>query len=113
MVRVVGSGPSLRMEFRLPGADANPYLAIAALLAAGIAGLEDDGVELPPPGAAAEAELPLDLTEAIQRFEESKLASRAFGDNIRDHVAGMARHQLRLARHAVTDWELEHGFETA
>jgi glutamine synthetase len=113
MVRVVGCGPSLRMEFRLPGADANPYLAIAALLAAGIAGLEEDGVELPPPGTAAEAELPLDLTEAIQRFEESKLAGRAFGDNIRDHVAGMARHQLRLARHAVTDWELEHGFETA
>jgi len=113
MVRVVGCGPSLRMEFRLPGADANPYLAIAALLAAGIAGLEEDGVELPPPGAAAGAELPLDLTEAIQRFEESKLASRAFGENIRDHVADMARHQLRLARHAVTDWELEHGFETA
>lgn len=115
MVRIVGSGPSLRMEFRLPGADANPYLAIAALLAAGIAGLEDDGVELPPPGGAApaESELPMDLTEAIQRFEESKLASRAFGDSIRDHVAGMARHQLRLARHAVTDWELEHGFETA
>jgi glutamine synthetase len=113
MVRVVGCGPSLRMEFRLPGADANPYLAIAALLAAGIAGLEEESVELPPPGAAAEAELPLDLTEAIQRFEESKLASHAFGDNIRDHVAGMARHQLRLARQAVTDWELEHGFETA
>src|SRR5262249_45353436 len=52
MVRVVGSGPSLRMEFRLPGADANPYLAIAALLAAGIGGLEEDGVELPPPGVA-------------------------------------------------------------
>jgi glutamine synthetase len=56
---------------------------------------------------------PSAATWAIQRFEESKLASHAFGDNIRDHVAGMARHQLRLARHAVTDWELEHGFETA
>jgi glutamine synthetase len=111
MVRVAGRGPSLRMELRLPGADANPYLAIAALLAAGVAGLEHD-VELPTPGACA-APVPMDLTEAIQRFEESKLASHAFGDNIRDHVAGMARHQLRLARHAVTDWELEHGFETA
>jgi glutamine synthetase len=119
MVRVVGRGSSLRMEFRLPGADANPYLAIAALLAAGIAGLEEDGIELPGPvsGAAAPdragALVPMDLTEAVQRFEESKLASLAFGENIRDHVAGMARHQLRLARHAVTDWELEHGFETA
>jgi glutamine synthetase len=114
MVRVVGRGPSLRMEFRLPGADANPYLAIAALLAAGVAGLEEDGIELPVPAAEPAAPgMPMDLTEAIQRFEESKLASHAFGDNIRDHVAGMARHQLRLARHAVTDWELEHGFETA
>ncbi len=124
MVRVVGSGPSLRMEFRLPGADANPYLTIAAVLAAGIAGLEDDDIEFPdalPPGGVPDAAgggepgraVPMDLTEAIHRFEESKLASRAFGDAVRDHVAGMARHQLRLARRAVTDWELGQGFETA
>jgi glutamine synthetase len=121
MVRVVGRGPSLRMEFRLPGADANPYLTIAAVLAAGIAGLEDDGIELPPAvraggagdAAAAGAAVPMDLTEAIQRFGESKLASHAFGDAVRDHVAGMARHQLGLARRAVTDWELGRGFETA
>jgi glutamine synthetase len=124
MVRVVGRGPSLRMEFRLPGADANPYLTIAAVLAAGIAGLEDDGIELPaalPPSGspagggdvAADATVPMDLTDAIRRFEESKLASRAFGDAVRDHVTCMARHQLTLARQAVTDWELERGFETA
>jgi glutamine synthetase len=130
MVRVVGSGPSLRLEFRLPGADANPYLAIAATLAAGVAGLEEE-VALPadlrtaissgtaavlasgraaPPDPPA---VPMDLTEAIQRFEESKLAARAFGEDIRAHVAGMARHELALARRAVTDWELERGFETA
>jgi glutamine synthetase len=123
MVRVIGSGPSLRMEFRLPGADANPYLAIAAALAAGIGGLEDEGTEVPAAvraaarGTADEAgydqAVPMDLTEAIQRFEESKLASRAFGESVRDHVAGMARHQLRLARQVVTEWEIEHGFETA
>jgi glutamine synthetase len=130
MVRVVGRGPSLRMEFRLPGADANPYLTIAAVLAAGIAGLEDDGIELPaalPPGGSPAgagggddadtrglgATVPMDLTEAIRRFEESKLAARAFGDVVRDHVAGMARHQLTLARKIVTHWELEQGFETA
>jgi glutamine synthetase len=127
MVRVVGRGPSLRMEFRLPGADANPYLTIAAVLAAGIAGLEDDGIELPaalppggsPPGAGdadnadPSATVPMDLTEAIRRFEESKLATLAFGDAVRDHVASMARHQLTLARKAVTDWELEQGFERA
>lgn len=121
MVRVAGRGPSLRMEFRLPGADANPYLAIGAVLAAGIAGLEDDGIELPsplPPGgdggdAPARTAVPMDLTEAIARFDGSKLASQAFGDAVRDHVSGMARHQLRLARRAVADWELAQGFETA
>jgi glutamine synthetase len=120
MVRVVGRGPSLRMEFRLPGADANPYLSIAAVLAAGIAGLEGDDIKLPPArvGRADDAgpagpALPMDLTEAIARFEESKLASDAFGDAVQDHVARMARDQLRLARQAVTDWELERGFETA
>jgi glutamine synthetase len=139
MVRVVGRDSSLRMEFRLPGADANPYLTIAAMLAAGIAGLEEDGIELPapvrgtpvhgapqhgapqhgaPPPVPADdtrrsVAVPLDLTEAIQRFEESKLASRAFGEDVRDHVIGMARHHLRQVRGAVTDWDLEHGFETA
>lgn len=124
MVRVVGNGRSLRMEFRLPGADANPYLSIAATLAAGIAGLEDSDIELPAEthgvtkqntgGTAAGAfAFPLDLTEAIQRFDESKLASHAFGEGIRAHIAGMARHELTLARQAVTDWELQHGFEPA
>jgi glutamine synthetase len=124
MVRVVGSGHSLRMEFRLPGADANPYLAIAAALAAGIAGLEDDGIELPAEmrgattqnaeGTATRAvAVPLDLTEAIERFDGSKLASQAFGDGVRGHIAGMARHELALARRTVTDWELQHGFEPA
>lgn len=122
MVRVVGRGPSLRMEFRLPGADANPYLTIAAVLAAGTAGIEDAGIELPaalPPGGSpagaghAGATVPMDLTEAIRRFDESKLARRAFGDAVRDHVTCMARHQLTLARAAVTDWELGQGFETA
>jgi glutamine synthetase len=124
MVRVVGRGSSLRMEFRLPGADANPYLTIAAMLAAGIAGLEDHGTELPaalPPGGSPAgagdanpgAIVPMDLTEAVRRFEESKLARQAFGDAVRDHVASMARHQLTLARQAVTDWELDRGFETA
>jgi glutamine synthetase len=119
MVRVVGSGPSLRMEFRLPGADANPYLAIAGALAAGIGGLEDLATT-PTAVAAGTADaagrgqaVPLDLTEAIARFEESKLASDAFGEGVRDHVISMARHQLGLARQVVTDWEVERGFETA
>lgn len=124
MVRIVGSGDTLRMEFRLPGADVNPYLTIAAALAAGIAGLEDQGIELPAETQASanpntgetgtlHSAFPLDLTESIQRFEESKLATEAFGESIRDHIAGMARHQLVLGRQAVTDWELQNGFEPA
>jgi glutamine synthetase len=122
MVRVVGRGNSLRMELRLPGADASPYLSIAAALAAGIGGLEE-GTELPAamqpaagaqgPGDPRPEPVPMDLTEAIQRFACSKLADRAFGEGVRDHVVCMARHQLRLPRLAVTDWELSHGFETA
>jgi glutamine synthetase len=130
MVRVVGSGPSLRMELRLPGADANPYLTIAAALAAGIGGVDEqaelpaatlptgllatasgDRPDVPSPGLGAT--VPMDLTEAIQRYAASKLAGRAFGDGIREHVASMASHQLTLARRAVTDWELGLGFETA
>lgn len=119
MVRVLGEGASLRMEFRLPGADANPYHSIAAVLAAGLAGLEDDQIELPPAvsGDAYEAldrrVLPGDLTEAIQRFGVSKLARRVFGDDVHGHVTGMARHQLAMTRRAVTDWDIEHGFENA
>jgi glutamine synthetase len=122
MVRVVGSGPSLRMELRLPGADANPYLTIAAALAAGIGGLDEQAklpAATPPtasgghPGGPGAGTVPMDLTEAIQRFAGSKLAGRAFGEGIREHVTSMASHQLRLARRAVTDWELGRGFETA
>jgi glutamine synthetase len=131
MVRVVGSGPSLRMELRLPGADANPYLTIAAALAAGIGGLDEQTElpaaslptavpatasghrpDVPTPGPRATT-VPMDLTEAIQRYAASKLAGRAFGEGIREHVASMASHQLTLARRAVTDWELGLGFETA
>lgn len=61
----------------------------------------------------AHSAFPLDLTESIQRFDESKLAREAFGEGVRDHIAGMARHELLLARQAVTDWELQNGFEPA
>jgi glutamine synthetase len=79
--------------------------------AAARGGDQDPGAALAPGRTAPP--IPMDLTEAIQRFEESKLAGQAFGEDIRAHVAGMARHELRLARRAVTDWELGRGFETA
>jgi glutamine synthetase len=117
MVRIIGGGPSLRMEFRLPGADVNPYLSIAALLAAGLAGLTDGATgpaaAVEPFGPLPSPVVPLDLTEAVRRFEQSPLPAAVFGAQAAGHITAMARHQLRMSRCAVTDWELEHGFETA
>ena len=117
LVRVVGSGPDLRFEFRLPGADVNPYLAGAALLASGVAGL-DQGLALPSPVTgdayeSAAAALPADLTEAVQRFEASAVARVAFASGVHDHLLGMARNERDVARAAVTDWDLQRGFENA
>ena len=117
LVRVIGKGQDLRFEFRLPGADVNPYLAGAALLAAGLAGL-DERLEPPPPvvGDAYESgapAIPADLTEAIQRFENSAVASAAFGRRVHAHLLGMACNERDQARAAVTDWDLQRGFENA
>ena len=117
LIRVVGSGQNLRFEFRLPGADVNPYLAGAALLASGLAGL-DRGLEPPPPvvGNAYESAapgLPADLTEAVQRFEDSEAARTAFGPHVHAHLLGMACNERDEARAAVTDWDLQRGFENA
>ena len=117
LVRVVGRGQDLRFEFRLPGADVNPYLAGAALVASGIAGLDGE-LEPPPPvtGDAYEAGapvLPADLTEAVQRFEDSEVACAAFGTRVHAHLLGMARNERDEARAAVTDWDLQRGFENA
>ena len=117
LVRVVGAAGATRLEFRLPGADANPYLSFAALLAAGIEGV-DRGLALPPPvtgnargsGAAA---LPGDLTEATRAFERSGAAARAFGAAVHRHLLGHGLRERDATRRAVTDWELIRGFERA
>lgn len=117
LVRVVGSGQDLRFEFRLPGADVNPYLAGAALLASGVAGLDQDlALASPVAGDAYEsaaAALPADLTEAVQRLEASAVARSAVGPDVHDHLLGMARNERDVARAAVTDWDLQRGFENA
>src|SRR6187431_1228110 len=84
--RIVGHGPALRMETRIPGADANPYLAFAAIIAAGLHGIEQ-GIELPPPleGNAYESDaerFPHSLREAIDALENGKMARAAFGDDV-------------------------------
>ncbi len=114
-VRVVGSGPSLRAELRVGGADLNPYLAVAAFIAGGLYGIEH---EIPAPplvtGNAYEAavdQLPTTLKEAAGRLDGSKLARQAFGDDVVDHYVHAAHVEVEAFEKAITDWERVRGFE--
>ncbi|MEU6816261.1 glutamine synthetase family protein [Streptomyces sp. NPDC046860] len=114
-LRVVGHGPSLRFENRLPGGDVNPYLAVAGLVAAGLYGVEQR-LELPEPcaGNAYTADyehVPTTLREAAQLWETSPVAKAAFGEEVVAHYANMARVELAAFDAAVTDWELRRSFE--
>jgi glutamine synthetase len=114
-LRVVGTGPSLRMEHRVPGGDVNPYLAVAALVAAGLHGVER-GLALEPPCAtnAYRAEgprVPTTLREAADLWRSSDVARAAFGDEVVDHYATMADVELAAFDATVTDWERTRGFE--
>jgi len=114
--RAVGEGGSLRIENRIPGADANPYLAFAATIAAGLHGLEN---KLQPPaelrGNAYEASsvqpVPKTLTEAIGLLEKSKAAREAFGDEVFEHYLHTAKAEQAAYDRAVTCWERERNFE--
>jgi glutamine synthetase len=113
--RIVGHGGSKRVETRIPGGDVNPYLAFAALIAAGLHGIEA-GLELPPPleGNAYEsdaARFPSTLREAITALEEGSVARAAFGDEVVDHYLNYGRTEQRLFDEAVTCWERERLFE--
>ncbi len=114
--RIVGEGPSLRIECRLPGADVNPYLAYAAVLAAGRAGIEQR-IE-PPPVLAGDAytalgvpPVPTTLGAATTAFAASDLARRAFGDDVVDHYTHFFATEDAAWRRAVTDWERVRYFE--
>jgi glutamine synthetase len=114
--RVVGSGPSLRIEHRFAGADANPYLAIAALIAAGVDGVEHALDPGPPATGNAYARedlgrAPGSLGDAIAVFEASEWASATFGKEVVEHYAEMARAEWKGYLSAVTDWEIDRGFE--
>lgn len=114
-VRIVGHGPGLRFEQRVPGADANPYLACAALIAAGIHGLENE-LELPE-ALAGNAytqdvpHIPRRLHDAVAAFDSSTVARNAFGDEAVDHYAHAGRVEMAAFDAAVTDWEVKRGFE--
>lgn len=113
-VRVVGRGSSLRIEHRVPGADANPYLSVAAILAAGLYGIEHELPLEPPcagPPEGSGARLPESLRDAVELWEASEAAKAAFGADVVGHYATAARAELRAFGRAVTDWELARGFE--
>jgi glutamine synthetase len=114
-VRVVGHGSGMRMECRAPGGDVNQYLAVAALIAGGLHGIEQK-LELPEPlsGNAYDSpgeRLPTTLAEAADLFSSSRVAREAFGDDVVDHYLNNARVELAAYNSAVTDWERVRGFE--
>jgi glutamine synthetase len=114
--RVVGHGQSRRAECRIPGADVNPYLGYAALLAAGLDGIAnqtDPGPELVGNAyAAAQAEpFPSNLHEAVERWEGSAFAKAAFGEAVWRHYLNYGRTEQRLFDQVVTDYERRRMFE--
>jgi glutamine synthetase len=114
-LRLVGHGQSLRVENRTPGGDVNPYLAVAAMIAAGLHGIDNE-LPLEPPvtgNAYADTEIrvPHTLHDALALWENSKLAAEAFGAEVVEHYANYARVELTAYEAAVTDWELRRGFE--
>jgi glutamine synthetase len=113
--RVVGHDRGLRVESRIPGADTNPYLCFAALLAAGLDGIQR-GLDLPPAfeGNAYESDVqrfPATLREAIAALERGTVARKAFGDDVVEHYLTYARTEQRLFDQVVTSYERERFFE--
>jgi glutamine synthetase len=115
-LRLVGHGQGMRVENRVPGADVNPYLAIAALVAGTVHGIEQElDLEEEVTGNAYNDKdaprIPSTLREAMELWEASGVAREAFGDEVVDHYANGARVELTAFDAAVTDWELQRGFE--
>ncbi len=114
--RLVGTGPSRRVESRIPGADVNPYLALAAAIAGGLWGIEHE-LELGPAftGNAYRADdverIPSNLADAIASLADSEVAAEAFGPDVHHHLLNTARQEWAASNRVVTDWELARNFE--
>jgi glutamine synthetase len=114
-LRVVGHGQGLRVENRVPGGDVNQYLAVAALIAGGLYGIENE-LELEPifEGNAYGSDaprVPTTLRDAAELFANSAVAQEAFGAEVVEHYLNNARIELKAFDAAVTDWERVRGFE--
>ena len=117
--RLVGDGTkAVRIECRIPGSDINPYLACAAQLAAGIAGMEE-GLTLDDPvtgdvyNMTDVPEIPNTLRAATEQLRGSKMLRAAMGDGVIDHYTRCAEVEQEMFDAAVTDWEIQRGFERA
>jgi glutamine synthetase len=114
-LRVVGHGASLRVENRVPGGDVNPYLAVAALIAAGLHGIERElPLEAEFVGNAYDSDcprVPTTLRHASELLRESRMALEAFEPAVVDHYLNAARVEIDAFDTAVTDWERFRGFE--
>jgi glutamine synthetase len=114
--RVVGHGPSLRIECRIPGADCNPYLAYAAVMAAGLDGIAK---KIDPPAmfqgdvyqARELPRVPVTLRDAVRLFEQSDFVRSAFGAGVQEHYAHFFHQESTAYDNAVTDWERWRYFE--
>ncbi len=114
-IRLVGRGPSARLENRVPGGDVNPYLALAAMLAGGLYGIENE-LELEPElignaYTSGRETVPLTLQAARDAFASSEIARATLGDEVVDHYTNMADVELAAFNAHVTDWELQRSFE--
>ncbi len=114
-MRVVGHGHGMRVECRAPGGDVNQYLAVSALIAGGLHGIEQE-LELPEAlqgnaYTSGAERLPTTLAEAVELLDNSLVARGAFGDDVVDHYLNNARVELKAFNAAVTDWERVRGFE--
>jgi glutamine synthetase len=114
-LRVIGHGSSLRVENRTPGGDVNPYLALAASIAAGLYGIENELVLEPELTGNAygsdKPRVPATLRDAAELFEKSSVARAALGDDVVEHYTNAARVEMAAFDAAVTDWERTRGFE--
>jgi glutamine synthetase len=114
-LRVVGHGEGLRVENRLPGADVNPYLALSAMIAAGLHGIERE-LPLEPvfEGDAYKSDkprVPHNIYDARAAFAASAVATEAFGSEVVEHYLNRANVEIDAFEAAVTDWEHYRGFE--
>jgi glutamine synthetase len=114
-LRLVGHGHSLRAENRTPGGDVNPYLAVAAMIAAGLHGIDNE-LPLEPAFegnayADTSVRVPHTLRDALDLWDKSDLVETAFGPEVKEHYANYGRVELAAYDAAVTDWELRRGFE--